>query len=114
MLPIRNEHRYEMFDPQIEFAAPLVPRELTFGVDERVLADGEVLRGVDAAEVDAISPRCAPRTSPRSAICLINAYTIGERAAMPICSRRAPDLYLSLSSTSRRKSANIRAPRPSR
>jgi len=26
VLPIRNEHRYEMYDPQIEFAEPLIPR----------------------------------------------------------------------------------------
>ena len=56
VLPIRNEHRYEMYDPQIEFAPPLIPRELTFEIDERMLADGEVLRGVDAAEVEALIP----------------------------------------------------------
>ena len=40
-----------MYDPQIEFAAPLIPRDLTFELDERTLADGSVLRGVDAGEV---------------------------------------------------------------
>ena len=35
VLHIRNEHRYEMYDPQIEFADPLVPSDLTFGVAER-------------------------------------------------------------------------------
>ena len=48
VLHIRNEHRYEMYDPQIEFADPLVPSELTFGVAERVRADGTILRGPDA------------------------------------------------------------------
>ena len=43
VLSIRNEHRYDMFDPQIEFQPPLVPRELTFPVDERMLSDGTVL-----------------------------------------------------------------------
>src|ERR1700719_977172 len=38
VLAIRNEHRYEMYDPQIEFAAPLIPRDLTFELDERTLA----------------------------------------------------------------------------
>ena len=32
VLHIRNEHRYEMYDPQIEFPDPLVSSELTFGV----------------------------------------------------------------------------------
>src|SRR6478672_2714540 len=36
VLHIRDEHRYEMYDPQIEFSEPLVPSELTFGVSERV------------------------------------------------------------------------------
>ena len=27
VLSIRNEHRYEMYDPQIEFAPPLIPRD---------------------------------------------------------------------------------------
>jgi N-methylhydantoinase A/oxoprolinase/acetone carboxylase beta subunit len=52
VLAIRNEHRYEMYDPQIEFAEPLISREFTFEVDERVLADG-----------DGASQR---RTAPRS------------------------------------------------
>ena len=32
ILSIRDEHRYEMFDPQIEFPEPLIAREMTFGV----------------------------------------------------------------------------------
>ena len=32
ILSIRNEHRYDMFDLQIEFAEPLIPRDLTFGI----------------------------------------------------------------------------------
>ena len=51
ILHIRNEHRYEMYDPQIEFADPLVPSELTFGVAERVRADGTILRGPDEAHL---------------------------------------------------------------
>src|SRR6202008_648962 len=55
VLTIRDEHRYEMFDPQIEFAPPLVPRDLTFGVAERSLADGSVLSEVDAASLAAVA-----------------------------------------------------------
>ncbi len=46
ILTIRDEHRYEMFDPQIEFPQPLVPRELTFGISESGARDR---RGGDAA-----------------------------------------------------------------
>src|SRR5881628_3267 len=55
ILAIRNEHRYDMFDLQIEFAPPLIPRELTFGVAERTLADGSVLRAVDAQAIEALA-----------------------------------------------------------
>ena len=68
VLSIRNEHRYEMYDPQIEFAEPLIPRDLTFEIDERILADGEVLRG-------------GRRGRGRGA---------GRRAARPAASSRSP------------------------
>src|SRR6202163_3136907 len=77
VLPIRNEHRYEMYDPQIEFSEPLIPRELTFEIDERTLADGKVARGVTAAEVEALVPRLRAAGVASVAICLINAFRNG-------------------------------------
>ena len=41
VLLIRDEHRYDMYDLQIEFPEPPVPRERTFEIDERTLASGE-------------------------------------------------------------------------
>ncbi len=101
VLPIRNEHRYEMYDPQIEFAAPLIPRELTFEVDERVLADGEVLRPVDTAEVEALVAQLRAAGVASVAICLINAFRNGanERAIAEVFREEAPEIYLSLSSS---------------
>ncbi len=49
-LLIRNEHRYDMYDLQIEFPPPPIPRSLTFEVDERTTAEGTVLRAPDPAE----------------------------------------------------------------
>jgi N-methylhydantoinase A len=100
VLPIRNEHRYEMYDPQIEFAAPLIPRELTFEVDERMLADGEVLRGVDVAEIEALIPRLRAAGVTSIAVCLINSFRNGanEQAVAKVLREQAPDIYLSLSS----------------
>ena len=42
VLYIRDEHRFDMYDPLIEFPEPLVPRERTFGITERALADGTI------------------------------------------------------------------------
>jgi N-methylhydantoinase A len=100
VLSIRNEHRYDMYDPQIEFGDPLIPRELTFEVDERVLADGEVLQVVDAAQVWALAEEMKAKGVVSVAVCLINAFRNGvnEQAIAKVLREAAPDLFLSLSS----------------
>ncbi len=101
VLSIRNEHRYDMYDPQIEFAAPLIPRELTFELNERTLADGTVLCGVDAAEVAALAPALRAAGIVSVAVCLINGFRnpANEQAVGEALRAAAPDLYISLSSS---------------
>ena len=101
VLAIRNEHRYEMFDPQIEFAPPLVPRELTFEVDERTLADGTILRGVDREEIAALAKTLKANGVVSAAICLINSFrnAANEQAVDQMLRIAAPDLYISISSS---------------
>ena len=72
VLSIRNEHRYDMYDPQIEFADPLVPRDDTFEIDERVLADGTILQAVDPAAIERLATTLRERGVVSAAICLIN------------------------------------------
>lgn len=101
VLAIRNEHRYDMYDPQIEFAETLIPRELTFEVDERVLADGQVLKPADAAEVRRLAAELKAKGVVSVAICLINGFRNGanEQAIAEVLRAEAPDLYISTSST---------------
>ena len=49
VLYIRDEHRYDMFDPQIEYPDPLIPRNQTWSVEERVSAKGEIVTMTDEA-----------------------------------------------------------------
>ncbi|MDB5442466.1 MAG: hypothetical protein JWP73_842 [Phenylobacterium sp.] len=100
VLSIRNEHRYDMYDPQIEFAEALIPRDLTFEVDERILADGVVLKQVQVDEVKALARRLKAEGVVSVAICLINAFRNGanEQAIAEVLRAEAPDIYLSLSS----------------
>ncbi len=100
VLYIRDEHRYDMFDPQIEYAEPLVPRARTFGIAERVLADGRIHQAVDAAQIEALAARLSEAGIVSVAVCLLNAYVNGanERAVRAVLSRHAGDLYVSLSS----------------
>jgi N-methylhydantoinase A len=101
ILTIRNEHRYEMFDPQIEFAEPLVPRELTFEVDERVLATGECLRAVDVAEITELAERIRASGVASVAICFLNSFrnAANEQAVAAVLAAALPEVSLSLSST---------------
>ena len=84
ILLIRDEHRYEMFDPQIEFPEPLISREMTFGVAERTLATGEVIKPVDEKQVEAIVDDLKQRGVVSVAVSLLNAYlNPAERARRP-------------------------------
>ncbi|HZP77811.1 MAG TPA: hydantoinase/oxoprolinase family protein [Pseudolabrys sp.] len=100
ILRIRDEHRYEMFDPQIEFPEPLVSREMTFGVSERVLATGEVLTALDIAQAEKTVDELKRKGVVSVAVSFLNAYLnpANERAVRDIIRKRAPDMYVSISS----------------
>jgi N-methylhydantoinase A len=100
VLYIRDEHRYDMFDPQIEYAEPLVSRDLTFGVDERTYADGSVGVGVDDAQIRDIAQRLLAGNVSAVAVCLLNSYLNpqNERRVRQLLSESAPDMFVSLSS----------------
>jgi N-methylhydantoinase A len=95
-LLIRDEHRYDMYDLQIEFPAPPIPRDLTFELDERVGADGEVLVDPTTDALDALAAELKRHEVESVAVCLLNSYVNGTneqkvadhlRAALgvPVC-----------------------------
>ncbi|MEO3387942.1 hydantoinase/oxoprolinase family protein [Mesorhizobium sp. CAU 1741] len=100
ILYIREEHRYDMYDPQIEFAEPLIPRERTFVIDERIYADGSVAVEADEAEIEAIVDRCVEMGIESVAVSLLNSYRNGanEQTVAAVFARKAPNIYVSLSS----------------
>jgi N-methylhydantoinase A len=99
VLRIRNEHRYDMFDPQIEYPDPLVPPELTFALDERVLADGRVAKPVAPEQAAALAREMAAKGVQAVGLCLLNAYRNGanERAARAAMTAAVPGLHVTLS-----------------
>lgn len=74
VLSIRNEHRYDMYDPQIEFPEPLVPEHLTFGLAERTLADGTVLVAPSHEDIAALAARIRESGAKSVAICFLNSF----------------------------------------
>jgi N-methylhydantoinase A len=73
-LLIRDEHRYDMYDLQIEFPAPPIARELTFEIDERVSASGEIIVDPSDEALAALSDQLAAENVESVAICLLNSY----------------------------------------
>jgi N-methylhydantoinase A len=73
-LLIRDEHRYDMYDLQIEFPDPPIPRALTFELDERVGAEGRVLHAPTSAAIDALTAELAAAHLDAVALCFLNSY----------------------------------------
>ena len=76
-LLIRDEHRYDMYDLQIEFPTPPIPRERTFEVDERVSAEGDVLVAPDPGSLARVTDALRAAEVDSVAICLLNSYVNG-------------------------------------
>jgi N-methylhydantoinase A len=81
-LLIRNEHRYDMYDLQIEFPAPPVPRDRVVEIDERVDAHGAVVLAPTAEALMHMTDRLRAAKVEAVGICCINAYAnpANERA----------------------------------
>ena len=74
VLELGREIRYAAYDVFAEFPEPLVPRERRLEVDERVRADGSVLRPLDPAEARS-AVRALVRADVESvAVCLLNSF----------------------------------------
>ena len=100
VLYIRDEHRYDMFDPQLEYPEPLIVREHTWGLGERTYADGSVGQGVDESQVRAIAAGLKDKGIESVAVCLLNSYRNpdNERRFKALLSTVAPEIFVTLSS----------------
>ena len=100
VLYIRDEHRYDMFDPQLEYPEPLITREFTWGLNERSYADGTIGRQIDAAEVASIAAELKEKGVLSVAVCLLNSYRNpqNERQFKMLLTDIAPEIIVTLSS----------------
>lgn len=100
VLSIRNEHRYDMYDPQIEFPEPLVARELTFGLKERVLADGTLALAPSPQDIAKLSAEIRASGARAVAICFLNSFANpdNETLVAAALSRELDDVFICTSS----------------
>ena len=99
-LEIGREHRYELYDLNLEFPKPLVPRYLRLDVPERVAADGSVLRPLDEGFVRRLVSELQAKGIRAIAVSYLNSFRnpIHERRTAEIIAEVAPELRVSLSS----------------
>jgi len=78
---------------------PLVARDLTFEVSERMSAAGEPLVPLDPAEVEALGRRLREMKVESVAVCFLHSYAnpAHESAAGDALRRACPDLFVTLS-----------------
>ncbi|MDB6001376.1 MAG: hydantoinase/oxoprolinase family protein [Rhizobacter sp.] len=100
MLRIRTEGRYDLYDLRIQYPDPLVPRDLCFGVVERIAADGSVVTALDEDGVRKIGRTLTERGVQSVAVCLLHAYKYPqhEQRIATLLAEAAPQISVSLSS----------------
>jgi N-methylhydantoinase A len=94
------EHRFEQYDIFMVKPSPLVPRDLRFGVPERLDGRGNVLLPLDEAAVKALAPKLKAAGVEAIAIGYMHAYLDGthERRTRDILADLLPGVSFTLSS----------------
>jgi len=100
MLRIRNEGRYDLYDLNIKYPDPLVTRANSFGAEERIAADGEVITELKEETVREIAERLKEKGIRSVAVCLLHAYKYPqhEQRVAALLREEDPDIFVSLSS----------------
>lgn len=100
VIEMGREHRYDLYDLEIELPRPLVNRELRFTLDERTLSDGTHLRRVDAEEVRRLAKELRARNVEAVAVCLLHSHinAESERVVREILEEELPEVRIALSS----------------
>ncbi|MEL6421690.1 MAG: hydantoinase/oxoprolinase family protein [Pseudomonadota bacterium] len=100
VIEMRTESRFEQYDLDLLLPPPLLARNHRYVVDERLAADGSVLRPIDSSDVETVIDLIVSRGYESVAVGLLHAYADDrhERAIRDALAARAPDIAVSLSS----------------
>jgi N-methylhydantoinase A len=100
LLEIRRHKRYALFDAAYRKVPPLAPRELTFGIPERVGADGLVVEPLDEEALRRAVAALADAKVESIAICFLFSFLndTHEKRAEAIVREMFPKCFVSRSS----------------
>ncbi|MBT8373433.1 MAG: hydantoinase/oxoprolinase family protein, partial [Deltaproteobacteria bacterium] len=99
VLELGREIRYDAYDIFSEYPEPIVSRPLRMEIDERLTADGRILKHVDEDEVLNVLEKLKNFGIESLAVCFINSYEnpVNEKKVKEIIERETPELFLSTS-----------------
>ncbi len=100
IIEIARELRYEVYNFQIEYPVPLVPRHLRFEVGERMAYDGKVIERMEEGEVLSLIEELKRNGIESIAICFLHSYKNPEheKRVAAILKDRWPEVSVSISS----------------
>ena len=99
VIEMRTESRFEQYDLNLVLPEPLLPRNRRFTVCERMDARGQILLGLDPAEVERLAIGLGNAQYQSIAVGLLHSYAnpIHEQMIGDILRQRLPDVMISLS-----------------
>lgn len=101
VLTLREGGKRDPYDWDVDNPEPYVPRELTFGVEERINAEGEVVTPLEEDECREVVERAVSKDVDAIAVSLLWAHRnpVHERRIRDAIAEVAPDLDCSISSS---------------
>src|SRR6266511_3665620 len=95
-IEIAREHRYELYDLNLDLPKPLVPRHLRFDVPERMAADGGVLEPLDEKFVGRLVEELRDKGIEAIGVCYLNSFRnpAHEKRTAEIIADVAPKIHV--------------------
>jgi N-methylhydantoinase A len=102
-IEIGRQRRERLYDPYQVKERPLIPRRLRFALNERMSAQGEIVRPLDEKAARGVIGQALAQGAETIAVCFINAYVDGrhERQVRELIQEIAPKVRVAISSETR-------------
>ncbi|HTQ24220.1 MAG TPA: hydantoinase/oxoprolinase family protein [Candidatus Binataceae bacterium] len=102
-IEIGRQRRERLYDPYQVKERPLIPRRMRFTLNERMSAQGEIVRPFDEKVAREVIAEALGQGAETIAVCFINAYVDGrhERRVRELIHEAAPNVRVAISSETR-------------
>ena len=102
-IEIGRQRRERLYDPYQVKERPLIPRRLRLALNERMSAQGEIVRPLDEKAAREVIATALGQGAETIAVCFINAYVDGrhERRVRELINEAAPKVRVAISSETR-------------